>query len=125
VGSLTAGLAAAITGALFWWLFIERSGILTYSQGALVGFLIQGVAYPVTYLLSGFLGLPAGAGNQPAFTYSGMIPPIDEIIFILKIMVILGIYHVLGIILTGPIGIAGGLILVALRQRVPREFESQ
>jgi hypothetical protein len=124
-GGLAAGLAAAITGAVCWWLFIERRGVLTYQQGALVGFLVQGFAYPVLYLLSGFLGLPAGAGNRPPFTYTGMIPSGAEVVDILARMIMWHRLYLIGIILTGPIGIAGGLTLVALRRRVSPESESQ
>lgn len=125
VGGPAAGLAAAITGALFWWLFIERPRILTYSQGAFVGFLVQMVAYPVLYLLSGFLGLPGFVGNQPEFTYSGPIPSGAEIVDILEGLVFsVGLFG-FGVLFTGPIGIAGGLVLVALRRRVSCESESQ
>ncbi|WP_435175278.1 hypothetical protein [Halorussus sp. AFM4] len=125
LGGLAAGLAAAITGALCWWLFIERRGVLTYRQGAAVGYLIQGFAYPVLYLLSGFLGLPAGADNRPTFTYSGVIPSGAEVVDILVRMVMWHEFYLIGIILTGPVGIAGGLVLVALRRRVPPESGSQ
>lgn len=125
LGGFAAGLAAAITGASCWWLFVERRGVQTYRQGALVGFLIQGFAYPVLYLLSGFLGLPAGVGNYTAFTYSGGIPSGAEIANILTVMVYWHKLYLVGIIITGPIGIAGGLVLVALRRTVPRESERQ
>jgi hypothetical protein len=125
VGGLAAGLAAAITGALFWWLFIERPEILTYSQGAFVGFFVQMVAYPVMYLLSGFLGLPGFFGERPEFTYSGPIPSGVEIVDILEGMMISVGFHGFGIIITGPIGVVGGLILIAIRRRVPSESESK
>lgn len=85
LGGLAAGLAAAITGAVFWWLFIERPGVLTYSQGAFAGFFVQMVAYPVMYLLSGFLGLPGFVGERPEFTYSGPISSGAEVVDILEV----------------------------------------
>lgn len=125
VGGLAAGLAAAITGASFWWLFVERPGILTYSRSAFVGFLVQMVAYPVTYLLSGFLGLPGFVDNRPAFTYSGPIPSGADVVDIAEGLVVsVGLFG-FGVVVTGPIGVAGGLVLVALRRRVSRESESR
>lgn len=123
VGGFAAGLAAAITGAFFWWLFVERPRILTYSQGAFAGFFVQMVAYPVMYLLSGVLGLPGFVGNQPEFTYSGPILSGAEVVDILEGMVIAIGFHGSGIIITGPIGIAGGLILITLRRQFPPESE--
>ena len=125
VGGLAGGLAAAITGAFFWWFFIEQPGIRTYSQGAIAGFYVQMVAYPVMYLFSGFLGLPAFVGTQPAFRYSGGIPSETEILYILRGLAVAIGFHGYGIIITGPIGVAGGLILVALRRRVPPDSESR
>ncbi|MFC7047350.1 hypothetical protein ACFQH6_19770 [Halobacteriaceae archaeon GCM10025711] len=113
-----AALAAAITGALFWWVLIERPSKPTYRQGAWFGFLAQLTAYPVIYLLSGFLGLPAGADETyPAFTYGGSIPSGAELIDILSGMVIWVGFHLPGVLITGPIGVAAGLVLVALRRR--------
>lgn len=124
-GGLSAGLAAAITGAFFWWLFIERPRILTYSRGTLVGFLAQLAAYPVMYLLSGFLGLPGFFDNHPAFTYSGLIPSGAEIVVILEGLISSVWLFGFGMIITGPIGVAGGLVLVAIRRRFQSESGSQ
>jgi hypothetical protein len=125
VGGFTAALAAAITGASCWWLFIERPSSPMYSRGILAGFLAQLTAYPVMYLLSGFLGLPGFFGNQPAFTYSGPIQPGVEIVNILEGLISLVWTFGFGMIVTGPIGVAGGLILVAVRRRSRRESEIQ
>jgi hypothetical protein len=98
---------------------------MTNRQGALVGFLIQAAAYPVAYLLSGILGIQAGVGSQPTFTYSGLVPSGPKVIEILVNTVIWTIIHYYGVILTGPIGIAGGVILVVLRRRFSPESKTQ
>lgn len=124
-GGFTAGLAAAITGAFFWWLFIERPRLPMYSRGFLVGFLAQLAAYPVMYFLSGFLGLPGFLSEGPAFTYSGPIPSVTESVDILEGLYSLVWIFGLGMIITGPIGIVGGLALVAFRRRYAGKSESQ
>lgn len=60
VDGLPAPSSAAFTGALFWWVLIERPAKPTFPQGALFRFLAQLAAYPLLYLLSGSLDLPAG-----------------------------------------------------------------
>jgi hypothetical protein len=121
LGGFAAALSAAFTGALFWWVLIERPSKPTFSRGACFGFFAQLMAYPVIYLVSGFLGLPAGFGNLPAFTYSGSIPRGAEVISILEGMGLWVGIHSLGIIITGPIGVAAGLVLVAVRQMFTSE----
>jgi hypothetical protein len=125
IDSLPSAIAAAVTGALFWWALIERPSNLTYRQGAKFGFLAQLAAYPLIYLLSGFLGLPAGVDeSNPAFTISGVIPSGGEVGYILYGMVMWVGVHSLGNIITGPIGIAAGLVLVLLRRRFPSNSEN-
>lgn len=119
VDGFPAAISAAITGALFWWLLIERPAKLTYRQGAIFGFLAQWAAFPVMYFVSGFLGLPAGIDeDNPAFIYSGPLTSVAEIADILHGMLIWVGFHSLGIIITGPIGIVAGLLLIAFRRRV-------
>lgn len=119
LGGLAAALGAAFTGALFWWLLIERPAKPTYRRGACFGFLAQLAAYPVIYWISGFLGIPAGFGDLPAFIHSGLILSVEIIVELLHDWVIWVGVHSLGVLITGPIGVAGGLVLVALRRRFP------
>ena len=120
----TAGVAAAFTGALFWCKLIDGSSKPTYRQGVRFGFLAQLAAYPVLFLLSGFLGVSGGLGDIPTFEFSANTP-IAELVYTLTYGIVtwLGI-HSVGVLITGPLGIAGGLLLVALRRRFPIETDS-
>lgn len=126
ISTLSAAISAALGGALWWWVIVERPAKPTFYRGTVFGFLTVLLAHALHAIVAGLLNLPLIGGDVPAgFHFTGPVPSLAELREITH-DVAFWAYTSLGIagILTIPIGIGAGLVLVAFRRRVPRWLES-
>lgn len=116
------GLAAGISGGLFWWIIVERPSKPTLARGLVFGFLSVLIAFPLWFFLT--LPLiaipvlePVNVGDLMEVVRSVTNP--DSFTWFL----FFGAIAVGGIIAFPP-GIVVGLLLVMIRRRFPVESES-
>jgi hypothetical protein len=123
IGPLSAGLGGGIAGALFWWVLIERPSKPTLLRGTLFGLLTVILAYPLMIIigisfaeLGIFISQPPDNIQLPVLDsillLSGLYEFLTEFLWLVLVMVAIS-----GII-TLPVGITTGLVLVTLRQQV-------
>lgn len=126
ISVLSAAISAALAGALWWWVIIERPAKPTFYRGTVFGFLTVLSTHALHAIVAGLLNLPLIGGDVPAgFHFTGPVPSLTELSEITN-EVAFWAYISLSIagILTIPIGIGAGLVLVAFQRRVPRLVES-
>lgn len=126
ISGLSAAISAALAGALWWWVLIERPAKPTFYRGTVFGFLTVLLTHALHAIVAGLLNLRLIGGDVPAgFQFTGPVPSLAGLREITH-DVVFWTYASLGIagILTIPIGIAAGLVLVVFRRRVPRWLES-
>jgi hypothetical protein len=121
INTLSAAISASLAGAFWWWVFIERPLKPTFYRGTIFGFLTVISSHTLHAAIAGLLNLPLVGGDVPGgFDVSGSVPSLVELSEITK-EVAFWAYFSLSIagIMTIPIGIFIGVVLVVLRQNIP------
>ena len=126
ISTLSAAISAALAGGLWWWVIVERPSRPTFYRGTVFGFLTVLLSHVLHAIVAGLLDLPLVGGDVPAgFHFTGLIPALAELSEIANEVTFWAyISLALAGILTIPIGIVAGLVLVAFRRRVPRWLEN-
>lgn len=126
IGGLAAAVSAGIAGAVVWWLIIERPSKPTVRRGALFGSLTVLLAHALIYLVAGLLGLPIIGDRPVVLPISGPVPSPAELSEILYQAASVASFTLFfGGIITIPLGIVAGLLLVIIRERFPIQSKSQ
>lgn len=125
ISVLSTAISAALAAALWWWVIIERPAEPTFSRGTLFGILTVLLSHVLHAIVAGLLNLPLFGGDVPAgFDIAGPVPSLAELSEIANEVAFWASFSfTLAGILTIPIGIVAGLVLVAFRRRVPRWLE--
>jgi len=126
ISTLSAAISAALAGALWWLVLIERPSKPTFYRGTMFGFLTVLLAHALHTLVARLLSLRLIGGDVPAgFHLTGPVPSLAELSEIASEVAFWAYISVsLAGILTIPIGIVAGLVLVAFRRRVPRWLDA-
>jgi len=126
ISTLSAAISAALAGGLWWWVLIERPLRPTFYRGTVFGFLTVLLTHALHAIVAGLLNLRLIGGGVPAgFHFPAPVPSLADLSEIAN-EVAFWAYISLAVagILTIPIGIIAGLVLVAFRRRVPRWLEN-
>lgn len=124
ISTLSAAISAALAGALWWWVIIERPLKLAWRRGVKFGILTVLLAHFLHPIVAIVLNLPMIGGGVPAGAqFTGLLPSIAELRLLTYSLMSWYQLSLLATILTGPIGIVAGLVLVAIRRRFPSESE--